>query len=232
MIQIDYSIGTIKTSMLVSQEHYFQRTADAWVQAKDLAAGDKIHTTSGGQAEILQLKQSEDMPSPNGKKTNLITSHNHHYFTTRPSPGNHDTPCNKAPTDALEQIPYTLANKPSHGPDGKPTGDHAGPWVAARYVDVEFKIEAIGWGRADNDMCAEDAAVNNLRQKLGDTIKLHRANVKISHAYIRKYSKKGRIVNTMSPCTQCRNNYGNALSDKTLGTSDLTKKGRGYLPAI
>lgn len=81
----------------------------------------------------------------------------------------------------------------------------------------EFKIEAIGWGRANDEMCEEDTAVNNLRHKLGDTIKLHQANVKITHAYLRKYSKKGRILNTMSPCNHCRNNYGRVLSDKPLG---------------
>jgi cytidine deaminase len=79
-------------------------------------------------------------------------------------------------------------------------------------------------------MCAEDAAVSDLQKKLGDNIELHRSNVNISHTYVRKYSKKGRLVNRISPCTHCRNNYGSALNDTTEGSSDLTKDGRRYLP--
>ena len=79
-------------------------------------------------------------------------------------------------------------------------------------------------------MCAEDAAVSNLRYKLGDTIGLHRGNVEISHAYVRKYTKKGRLVNKISPCIHCRKNYGRALNDGTMGTSHLHKDGREYLP--
>jgi len=61
---------------------------------------------------------------------------------------------------------------------------------------------------------------------------LHRGNVEISHAYVRKYTKKGRLVNKMSPCIHCRNNYGSALNDDTMGTSNVLKDGRGYLAPV
>jgi hypothetical protein len=39
-------------------------------------------------------------------------------------------------------------------------------------------------------------------------------------------------VNKMSPCVHCRDNYGSALNDVTVGVSDLVKDGRDYLPPV
>ncbi len=227
MIEIEYSIGDIKTSMFTEAGHPFYLIDDVWVTAENLNVGDKILTLIGTVAEVGKITIIEGRQHCG----NIKTSNNHHYFATTESVLGHDSICERAPTDPLESIAYKLANKPSHLPNGKPSGDHAGPWVAARYSHRNSMEETIGWGRANNTMCAEDAAVNDLRQKLDEAVELHRGNVQISHAYVRKYYRKGRIVNTMSPCIHCRNNYGSALNDETMGTSNLIKDARGYLPS-
>lgn len=226
MIEIEYSIAAIKTSMFTDEDHPFYLIAEEWVTAENLSVGDKLFTLVGTVAEIEKttiIKYRQHCG-------NVRTSNNHHYFATPESVLGNDSICERAPTDPLDLISYNLANKPSNLPNGKPTGDHAGPWVAARYIHRDSKKETIGLGCANNTMCAEDAAVNDLRDKLGDAIELHRGNVVISQAYVRKYSRKGRLVNKMSPCTHCRDNYGSALNDVTMGTSNLSKDARGYLP--
>lgn len=228
MLEIEYAIGAIKTSMFVAENHTFSLITEEWIKAENLKKGDKISARCGDAAEILQLKKTE---GPH-HFDNLKVSHNHHYFVTTASMPSHHSACDKAPINALELIPYNLANKPSTLPNGKSTGHHAGPWVAAKYVCRDSCKEVIGLGCADDLMCAEDAAVSDLINKLGANIQLHRGNVEISHAYIRKYSKKGRLVNTMSPCTHCRENYGDALNDSTMGTSNVIKNHRGYLPPV
>lgn len=226
MIEIEYSISDIKTSMRVLKEHVFCLNSKEWVTADKLNIGDVILSCTRSPAKIERISKSENSHA----LPNLKMSHNHHYFLSPDSAPNHDTPCTHT-RSPLEQIPYTLANKPSNFPDGTPTGNHAGPWVAAKYLSHEPSEEIIVYAHANDHMCAEDAAVNKLREKLGNSIELHQGNVVISHAYVRKYTKKGRLVNTISPCTHCRNNYGLALNDKTMGTSDLDKKARGYLPS-
>jgi len=241
MTEIGYSIGEIKASMFVSQEHTFYLSSKEWIMAGDLAVGDEIIACSGAVARVGHINETEG----EHKLPDLKASHNHHYFVTAQSGlGGSTLRCDKAPEDPLELIPYTLANRPSNLPDGKPTGHHAGPWVAARYIHGDSGVETIGYGRASDSMCAEDAAVSDLRLKLGSaavlrpaaalspTTVLNRANVEISHAYVRKYARKGRLINKMSPCMHCRNNYGSALNDKTMGSSNLSKEGRGYLPAL
>jgi hypothetical protein len=225
MIEIEYSIGELKTSMLVVEEHRFYLIAEAWIKAVDLNVGDKIVACSDAVAEIESINNVED----SHYCRDLKISHNHNYFVTTARPAFHDTLCDSAPIDKLELIAYEQANRPSNFPDGKPTGYHGGPWVAARYLHSDPSKETIGWGCANNNMCAEDVAVSDLRQKLGDAIGLDRENVEISHAYLRKYTKKGRFVNKMSPCVHCRDNYGSALNDETVGVSNLAKNGRGYL---
>lgn len=228
MTEIGYSIAEIKASMFVAQEHTFYLSSKEWIMAGDLAVGDEIMDCSGAVAQIVYINKTQD----EHKLPDLKASHNHHYFVTAQSASGSGTGCDKAPEDPLELIPYTLANRPSNLPDGKPTGHHAGPWVAARYVFSDTGEEAIGCGCASDTMCAEDAAVSDLRYKLGSAAELNQANVEISHAYVRKYARKGRLINTMSPCMHCRNNYGSALNDKTMGSSNLSKEGRGYLPAL
>ncbi|PKG56016.1 hypothetical protein [Shewanella sp. GutDb-MelDb] len=226
MIEIEYTIAELKTSMFVVEEHRFYLVAQEWVEAGNLKMADQILACSGAVAEITHINKIEGAHH----YCDLKISHNHHYFVTTGRPLSRDTLCDRAPVDPLELVSYQLANKPSNFPDGTPTGDHSGPWVAARYVNSDASEDVIGWGCASDNMCAEDAAVSDLRHKLDDAIGLHRGNVKISHAYIRKYTRKGRFVNKMSPCVHCRDNYGNALNDSTLGKSDLVKDGRGYLP--
>jgi len=226
MIEIEYSIGEIKTSMFVAGEHPFYLVTEEWVKAKNINMGDKILASSGSVAEITSIRKID---GPHNCR-DLIISHNHNYFVTTGNALDHDTSCDRAPTNQLELIPYNLANKPSKHPNGKPTGNHSGPWAAARYFNSDSREEVIAWGCASDNMCAEDAAVSDLRHKLGHAIGLHRGNVKISHAYVRTYTKKGRLVNKMSPCIHCRNNYGSSLNDGTLGTSNLPKVSRGYLP--
>ncbi len=226
MIEIEYSIAGVKTLMFTAEAHPFYLITEEWVRAENLNVGDKIFTLIGTVAEVGKITVIEDRQHCG----NVKTSNNHHYFATPESVLGQERICERAPTDALELVAYQLANKPSNFPNGEPTGDHAGPWVAARYLHSESGKETIGWGRANNVMCAEDAAVSDLRSKLGDAIALHRGNVEISQAYVRKYSRKGRLVNTMSPCMYCRDNYGSALNDETMGTSNLSKDARGYLP--
>lgn len=228
MIEIEYAIGEINTSMYVEDEHAFSLITNKWVQANTLNIGDQIAACDGTAAEVLFINRIDDPQY----QADLKLSHNHHYFVTTGSISTHDKVSANAPSDPLEAIAYLLANRPSKLPDGTPTGEHAGPWVAARYFSSGTSEDVIGWGRANDDMCAEDAAVNNLRLKLDSAIELNRDNVKISHAYIRKYTRKGRFVNKMSPCTHCRDNYGHALNDVTMGTSDVVKAGRGYLPLV
>ncbi|SGZ08471.1 Putative uncharacterized protein [Moritella viscosa] len=225
MIEIEYAIGEIKTSMFVVESYSFYLVAKEWIKAEGLNVGDRISSCSGTVAEILSINKIDDPQY----RPDLKLSHNHHYFVTIGSVSAHDKISADAPTDPLESIAYLLANKPSNFPDGTPTGDHAGPWAAAKYVNCDTSEDVIGWGRASDHMCAEDAAISDLRHKLDDAIGLHRGNVKISHAYVRKYTRKGRFVNKMSPCTHCRDNYGSALNDVTMGTSNVVKEGRGYL---
>ncbi|AZG71550.1 hypothetical protein [Shewanella livingstonensis] len=228
MIKIEYIIGELKTSMLVVEEHLFFLSSETWVKAVELAVGDKISACSNAVAEIESINTVEgEHPCQD-----LKISHNHNYFITTIRPAFHDTLQNCAPIDKLELIAYELANRPSNFPDGKSTGHHSGPWVAAKYLHSDPNNEIIGWGRANDTMCAEDAAVSDLRLKLSSAIGLHRGNVEISHAYLRKYTKKGRFVNKMSPCVYCRDNYGSALNDTTEGVSNLSKNGRDYLPPV
>ncbi|MCL1127346.1 hypothetical protein [Shewanella surugensis] len=241
MIEIEYTIGELKTAMFVVQEHRFYLIAEKWITAVDLNVGDKIVACDGTIAEIARINPIEVAPHYG----DLRGSHNHHYFVTFSGA---NEPLHNAvnvslrasiddrmPTNPLERISYELASRPSKFADGQPTGNHSGPWVAARYLghvsqDRELSKDVIGWGCATDSMCAEDAALYDLQHKLGDAIKLHRGNVEISHAYIRKYTRKGRFVNKMSPCLHCRANYGSALNDTTLGESHLYKAGRGFLP--
>ncbi|WOT04209.1 polymorphic toxin-type HINT domain-containing protein [Shewanella youngdeokensis] len=225
MIEIEYAIGELQTAMFVADDHPFYLVTKQWVNAKALNSGDKILACDSSVAQVVTIKR---IPG-NHVCQNLKISHNHNYFVSTDRALGFSPSCDQAPSDALELVAYQLANKPSHLPDGKPTGFHSGPWVAAKYCGSG--PEVIGWGRANDNMCAEDAAVSDLRGKLGNTVILHRGNVEISHAYIRKYTKKGRFVNKMSPCSHCRNNYGNSLNDRTMGTSDLVKDGRDFLPA-
>lgn len=228
MIEIEYAIGEITTSMFVVDEHDFCVITKQWIKARDLNVTDKITACDGNVADILSINKIDDPEY----RPDMKLSHNHHYFVTKDKVSSHAKVSANAPTDPLESIAYLLANKPSHLPDGTPTGEHAGPWAAARYLNSETTEAVIGWGRADDDMCAEDAAIRDLRLKLDNAIELDRGNVTISHAYIRKYTRKGRFVNKMSPCTHCRDNYGNALNDVTMGTSDVVKEGRDYLTPV
>jgi len=228
MIEIEYAIGAITTSMFVADDHTFSLITKQWIKARELNVADQIAACDGTSADILSINKIDDPQY----RPDMKLSHNHHYFVSIGSVSANDKNSANAPTDLLESTAYLLANKPSNFPDGTPTGDHAGPWAAARYINSDTCEEVIGWGRADDDMCAEDAAVTDLRHKLGDATELHRGNVTISHAYIRKYTRKGRFVNKMSPCTHCRNNYGHALNDVTMGTSNVAKDGRGYLAPV
>ena len=228
MLEIEYAIGEIKTSMFIADNHSFLLTVKQWIKADALNVDDQIAACDGTAADILSINKIDDPQY----RPDLKLSHNHHYFVTKGCISANDKISADAPTDPLEAIAYLLANRPSKLPDGTPTGDHAGPWAAARYFNRDTNEDVIGWGRANDDMCAEDAAISDLRHKFGDATELHRGNVKISHAYIRKYTRKGRFVNKMSPCTHCRDNYGHALNDVTMGTSDVVKKGRGYLVPV
>jgi len=228
MIEIEYSIGEIKTLMLVNPEHTFFLSTQSWIKAKELKAGITILAKNGDTAEVTNINVIEGQY----QCRNLMVSHNHHYFISAQSQSLGAVYTDTLPSNELERVAYLLADKPSHFADGKPTGDHSGPWAAACYFDHAVGQKIIAWGRANDLMCAEDAAVSNLRLKLGDSTSLHQGNVNISHAYIRKYTKKGRFVNTMSPCQHCRDNYGDALNDSSLGTSDIIKSHRDSLPSL
>ena len=226
MLEIEYTISETQTAMYVANEHTFCLENQSWLCAISLKAGDSILAKNGSVASITKVKLIEG----EYKCRDLMVSHNHNYFVSTSKLHSSVTNASIVPNDPLELIPYQLADKPSHFADGKPTGHHSGPWVAARYMATKPSEDAIAWGRANDLMCAEDAAISNLRLKLGNEIELHQGNVEISHAYIRKYTKKGRFVNTMSPCLHCRDNYGAALNDVSLGTSDLVKTHRDQLP--
>lgn len=260
MIEIEYSIGELNTSMFVIEAHHFYLTTDKWITAMALNIDDDIVACDGSIATIIRINSIDAMQHYG----DLRDSHNHHYFVTSAGanepafdPLKHAvnvSPCasidDRVPTNPLERMSYELANRPSKFADGKPTGYHSGPWVAARYLgsdlgadlsqhvsddptlsdSADLSKDVIGWGCASDTMCAEDAALHDLKYKLGDAIELHRGNVEISHAYIRKYTRKGRFVNKMSPCLHCRENYGSALNDTRLGESHLPKVGRSFLP--
>lgn len=245
MIEIKYRIDVLKTSMFVDEGHYFYLFTKQWIMAVDLKAGDKIQTCDGHMATIIHIKPMTAVQHHG----DLRMSHNHHYFMTMDdalpthfsgaspiAPAENETLCSSTNdailTDPLERIPFDLANRPSKFSDGCFTGYHSGPWAAARYLDFDLPASktVMGWGRATDTMCAEDAALYDLKHKLGGAVELHRGNVAISHAYIRKYTRKGRFVNRMSPCLYCRENYGSALNDTSLGESVLEKVDRGYLP--
>ncbi|WP_298775249.1 hypothetical protein [uncultured Shewanella sp.] len=245
MIEIEYRIGELKTSMFVGEAHSFYLITEIWVKAVDLNVGDKILACDGSIAKIAQLNPIE-VAQHYG---DLRASHNHLYFMTvgeglpaHPSmtfpiePVMKERACfsvmDGTPTDPLERIPFDLADRPSKFADGSSTAYHSGPWAAARYLDCDLDLNKaiIGWGCATETMCAEDAALHDLQNKLGSRVELHRGNVTISHAYIRKYTRKGRFVNRMSPCFYCRENYGSALNDTSLGKSVLHKVDRGFLP--
>ncbi|MCL1046004.1 hypothetical protein L2737_11770 [Shewanella electrodiphila] len=225
MLEIEYVIDGMSTKMYVDKTHFFKLSDNQWVLAGDLAVRASIIASSGTAASIVTVIEID----PRYHYCDVKLSHNHHFFVTKNPSSALDKNCEIAPTDPLELIPYELANKPSYHPNGEPTGHHSGPWVAARHINHKGE-HIFGWGRADDVMCAEDAAVNDLKTKVGGDTLLNRKNVTISHAYIRKYTKKGRLINKMSPCTYCRENYGSALNDKTVGESDLIKPGRDYLP--
>lgn len=228
MIEIVYSIDDIKMSMFAPDEHTFYLNDKTWVTADNLNVGDKIFTRCNTLAEITLTNKTDDLHHVR----DLKISHSHNYFVTIDNVPHQDKTCDKVPIDPLNLAAYQQANRPSSFPNGKPTANHAGPWAAARYFNADTGKEVIVLGCANDNMCAEDAAVNNLRQKLGDAIGLHRSNVKISHSYIRIYKRvRGRIVNKISPCYHCRNNYGSALNDSTTGKSNLQKARRGYLPS-
>ena len=226
MIEIEYSIGDIKTLMFVNAEHTFFLSTQSWITAKELKAGSRILAKNGSIAEVTNINVIEGQY----QCRDLMVSHNHHYFISAQSKLLGAVYTDTLPSNELERVAYQLADKPSHFADGKPTGNHSGPWAAARYIAAESNEDVIAWGRANDLMCAEDAAVSNLRLKITDQIELHQGNVEISHAYIRKYTKKGRFVNTMSPCQHCRENYGSALNDDSLGASDIIKSHRDNLP--
>lgn len=228
MIEIEYSIGEIKTLMFVNAEHTFFLSTQSWIKAKELKAGSRILAKNGSIAEVTNIRVIEGRY----QCRDLMVSHNHHYFISAQSKSLGAVYTDTLPSNELERVAYQLADKPSHFADGKPTGNHSGPWAAARYIATESSEDVIAWGRANDLMCAEDAAVSNLRLKLADSISLHQGNVNISHAYIRKYTKKGRFVNTMSPCQHCRDNYGDALNDSSLGASDIIKSHRDSLPSL
>ncbi|MCL1065545.1 hypothetical protein L2735_01775 [Shewanella olleyana] len=232
MLEIEYSINELTTLMYVESMHDFCFIDQQWIKASKLNVGDEILARSGAVAVIVTINAVDTRhPDPQlvSKLRDVKLSHNHHFFVTKKPSSALDVNCEQAPTDPLELIPYELANKPSYFPNGEPTGHHSGPWVAAKYID-DSGFETVGWGRADDSQCAEDAAVFNLKSKIAKTALLNRQNVTISHAYIRKYSKRGRLINTMSPCSHCRENYGKALNDKRIGESNLIKSGREYLP--
>jgi hypothetical protein len=242
MIEIHYAIGDIKTSMFVHDSHSFYLLENTWITAKNLNAGDKIQACSGAPAEVLAVNKAASIEN-SLHFGNLKTSHNHNYFISKKSKVDNkknSSVCNNAPQDSFEFLAFDQADKPSKLANGEPSGNHSGPWAAAKYIDNDSPIEIIALGCANDLMCAEDAALKNLKAELVEnaentenldlsTIKLHRGNVRISHAYVRKYSRKGRIVNTISPCQHCRDNYGDALNDKSLGKSDLEKSHRGFL---
>ncbi|MEZ9234445.1 hypothetical protein [Shewanella sp. 10N.286.52.A9] len=232
MLEIKYTIDDITTLMYVDQVHIFSNFNKQWVTAASLKTGDKIIARNGSQASILRIVEV-DTRKPNAelvaKLRDVKLSHNHHFFVTQQPQSALEVSCEQPPNDPLELIPYQLANKPSYLPNGEPTGHHSGPWVAAKYVD-EVGNEFIGWGRANDRYCAEDAAVIDLKDKVADVSLLTQQNVTISHAYIRKYSKRGRLINTMSPCQYCRDNYGIALNDSRVGDSNVVKAGRDHLP--
>ena len=265
MIEIEYTIGELNTSMFVKDAHRFYLNTEKWITAMTLNIGDDIVACDGSIATIARIN-SIDTAQHYG---DLRDSHNHHYFVTSAGtnepafdPLKHSVNVSprasideRMPINPLERMSYELANRPSKFADGKPTGYHSGPWVAARYLgsglrsdlsqnmnhdpvlddeddksdNADLSKDVIGWGCASDTMCAEDAALHDLKKKLGDAIELHRGNVEMSHAYIRKYTRKGRFVNKMSPCLHCRENYGSALNDTTLGESHLHKVGRGFL---
>ncbi|GIU52820.1 hypothetical protein [Shewanella sp. KT0246] len=232
MLEIEYSINELTTLMYVESTHEFCFENQQWIVASKLKVGDKILTRNGVIAAVITINTVDTRyPEPHlvSKLRDVKLSHNHHFFVTKKPNSALDVSCEDAPTDPLELIPYELANKPSYFPNGKPTGHHSGPWVAAKYID-DSGFETFGWGRADDTQCAEDAAVSDLKSKIEIPLLLNRQNVSISHAYIRKYSKRGRLINTMSPCSYCRENYGEALNDKRIGDSNLKKTGREYLP--
>jgi len=227
MIEIVYSIDDIEMSMFAADEHTFYLLDKTWVTAEKLNVGDKIFTRCDTLAEVTHTNKIDDAHHV----SDLKLTHSHHYFVTADNTIDQDKTGDNAPTDPLNLVAYNQANRPSSFPNGTPTGNHAGPWAAAKYFNTEIGKEVVASGCANDSMCAEDAAVHNLRQKLGDAIKLHRGNVKISHSYVRIYKRvRGRIVNKISPCSHCRNNYGNALNDNTTGQSNLLKDNRGYLP--
>lgn len=227
MIEIEYSIGEITTLMFVNAEHTFFLSTQSWTKAKELKVGSTILAKNGAIAEITNIKVVEGQYQCH----DLMVSHNHHYFISEQSQSLGAVYTDTLPSNELERVAFLLADKPSHFADGQPTGNHSGPWVAARYIGAKSSEDVIAWGRANDLMCAEDAAISNLRLKLGSQKKLHQGNVEISHAYIRKYTKKGRVVNKMSPCLHCRDNYGSALNDGSLGASDITKSHRDRLPS-
>lgn len=226
MIEIVYVIDNVEMSMFAADQHTFCLTDKTWISAEKLSVGDQIITRCDTLAEIKRTNQIDD----SYHISDLKITHSHNYFVTADD-AQHDRIGGEVPIDPLNLVAYKQANRPSNLPNGKPTGNHAGPWAAARYVNADTEEEVIALGCANDSMCAEDAAVDALRQKLDDGMELHRGNVKISHSYVRIYKRvRGRIVNKISPCAHCRNNYGNALNDSTTGKSDLHKKGRGYLP--
>lgn len=230
MIEIVYRISEEAVSMFVEAGHTFCLAENKWQAAETISVGDCIVSRNGDIAEVIELNMmAAECVSPS-----LKSSHNHHYFLVADAEMNEainsGVRCGSVPVKPLELIPYNLANRPSSHANGEPTGNHAGPWAAAEYLNTDMATDVIAWGCASDTMCAEDAAVSALRLQLGNKVSLSKVNVKISHAYIRKYTKKGRMINIMSPCLYCRKNYGEALSDATVGESDLDKAGRGHLP--
>ena len=230
MLEVKYATEDNSTLMYVPKGHRFFTVNQQWIKAEELTIGCELCLRSGAVARISSVLSID----PRYHYCDVKLSHNHHFFVTDNPKSAQDVNCIEAPTDPLELIPYELANKPSYFPNGEPTGHHSGPWVAAQFVD-DSKIsispvnDIVGWGRADENRCAEDAAVADLLSKMPKGIILHQGNVRISHAYVRKYTKKGRLINTMSPCCYCHDNYGRSLNDQTIGDSDVIKLGRSFL---
>lgn len=226
MIEVVYQMSSLETSMFISESCRLYSSEGVWLRGDQLRAGDQLVSCCGSIAEVIEVNAVNDRL----EISDLKQVHNHRYFVSAEQKNHEGGAVNEVGLDPLEQVAYELANKPSTSANGEPTGHHAGPWVAAEYLNADIDNRVVTYGCASEAMCAEDAAVNALRQKLGNKIELNQCNVKISHAYIRKYTKKGRMINTMSPCLHCRKNYGAALSDATVGESSLVKTGRGRLP--
>jgi len=102
MIEIEYAIGEIKTSMYVEDEHAFFLITKEWIQARVLNVDDKIAACDGTTADILSINRIDDPQY----RPDLKLSHNHHYFVTKGNVSANDKISANAPTDPLEAIVF------------------------------------------------------------------------------------------------------------------------------